>query len=174
MKKITSLKNVLLYLLVIVLYSCKSNKEIRQLSSQVNCTQKVYFVWDPESNFAKLEKIGAHKSDYASFGKGKRLDYKDIFIQSINELNKKYNGTFMYTESPDFPSDSVIVVRVKLEKEIRNMGYSKMITDMQLVYTTHNKELNLIGTSNGYKGTKRVLKCFESANLKFLIANCDE
>lgn len=154
--------------------NCKSNKEIRQLSSTINCEKKVYFVWDDESNLAKLEKRGAYKDSYASFWKGKKLNYKEIFIQSINELNRKHNGNFIYTENPGFPSDSVILVSVKLEKEIWNMGFSKLITEMQFVYFTHNQKFNVIGSSNGYKGDKRVLNCFESANLKFLISNCNE
>ncbi len=174
MNNATKIKCTFSYLFVIFLLGCKSNKEVRQLSSQVNCDKKVYFVWDNESNLAKFEKRGNYKDSYASFWKGKKLNYKDIFIVSISEINRKNKGNFIYTENPGFPSDSVIIVSVKLKKEVWNMGFSKLITDMQFVYSTNNKKFNIIGSSIGYKGEKRALNCFENANLKFLIANCNE
>src|SRR5690606_6611757 len=148
---------------------CSSNKEIRKLSSQLDCSKRIYLVWDDESNLAKSEKIGNHKDSYASYWKVKKLNHKEIFIKSLKEFNEKHEGEYIYTENRGFPSDSIIQVSVRLEKIVWDMGFSKMITDLHLVYTTPNKELSLMGTSNGFRGEKSFLKCFEDANLQFLI-----
>ncbi|WP_157492114.1 hypothetical protein [Mangrovimonas sp. ST2L15] len=167
-------KRIVLCFLIFILFSeCGSSKEIKKLSTQLNCSKKICFVWDDNSNFVKYIKKGNHKDSYASFWKGKKLNHKEIFIKSVKEFNDKYEGEYFYSENYDFSKDSIIHVSVRLEKVIFNIGFSKLITDVRLVYSTPDKEVGLIGTSNGYKGEKLYLKCFEDANLQFLLSQCN-
>lgn len=163
------LKFVLIISSSFIFSNCGSTKGIKQLSSQINCSKKIYFIWDDKSNYFKTEKTG----NFNYLVKGKKRNHKEIFINSINKINKKYKGDYLYSEHPGFPSDSVILVSVKLEKIVWNMGFSKIIVDMQLTYTTNGNHLGLIGQSIGFKGEKSYMQCFEDATLQFIIANCN-
>ncbi|WP_299229697.1 hypothetical protein [uncultured Psychroserpens sp.] len=162
------LKLIIISLLFFLFSDCGSSKEINELSSQINCQKRIYFVWDDESNYAKYSKNG----NFNNLVKRKNLNIKDLFISTIKRLNKKHEGEYIYSEYIGFPSDSVIYVKVKLEKVNWNMGFSKTIADMQMSFSTNEKELKLIGRSNGYSGEKCYLKSFEDATLQFIIANC--
>ncbi|MBR9847315.1 MAG: hypothetical protein GYB35_14975 [Algicola sp.] len=163
------IKKIFISFFFFALFNCKSTKEINELSSQINCKKKIYFVWDDESNYAKFDRTG----NFNYLGKGKKPNLKEIFINTINDINKNYEGDYTYAEHRGFPSDSVIFVTVKLKKVIWDMGFSKVVTDMQLTYSTNENELGLIGSSFGYNGDKRYMKCFEDATLQFIIANCN-
>ncbi len=167
------LKRIIIYCFVLTsLLCCKSHSEIKKLSSQINCNNTVHFVWDNDGNLAKTEKRGMHKDSYATFFKGKKLDYKQIFIESVEELNGNYIGKYIYKENHGFPSDSIIQVTVKLEKIIWNMGFSKLVKDTQLSYSISNKDIELL-TSSSVRGGKGLKECFENANLQFIMAMCD-
>ncbi len=108
------------------------------------------------------------KDGYASFFKGKKLDYKQIFIESIEELN----GNYSYKENHGFPSESIIQVTVKLEKIIWNMNFSKLIKDTELTYSINGKNIRLLASSNT-RGEKGLKECFENANLQFIRTMCN-
>ncbi len=162
-------KNILIISSFFIFSNCSTTKEIKKLSSQINCSKKIYFVWDVESNYFKVEKTG----NFNYLGKGKKRNHKEMFINTINKINKKYEGDYFYSEHQEFPSDSIILVSVKLEKIVWNMGFSKTIVDMQLTYTTNENQLGFIGQSVGFKGEKSYMQCFEDATLQFILANCN-
>jgi hypothetical protein len=168
---IKQFKRFLICTLILTL-GCKSHKETKALSSKLDCNKTIYFVWDPQGNTAPFEKRGTFKDSYASFFKGKSLDYKQIFIESVEKFNKKHKGQFLYKEYRGFTPDSVIQVTVELKKSVVYMGYARIIRDSELIYTTATQELQLLGSSNK-KGSKGLLECLEQTHLQFLTTCCD-
>lgn len=160
--------------LIIVLLSllgCKSHQEIKNLSSQIDCKKTIYFIWDDESNVYKSEKRGNYKEGY-SF-RYSDMDYKELFIESIEKLNEDYKGTYIYGKYSGFRPDSVIQVRVKLEKLVWHLNFSRSKRDLQLLYSTPNKDFRFLGNSNRKKH-KAMLESFKHGNLKFILATCNE
>ncbi|WP_299214646.1 hypothetical protein [uncultured Aquimarina sp.] len=159
--------------LIIVLLSllgCKSHKEIKKLASQVECKKTIYFIWDDESNVFQSEKRGNYKEGYTF--RNIDIDYKELFIESIEKINNDYEGTYIYGKYSGFPSDSVIEVRVKLEKLVWHLNFSKSKRDLQLLYSTPNKDFQFLGKSKRKKH-KAMLESFEHGNLKFILAACN-
>lgn len=158
--------------LLVILFSllgCKSHREIKKLESQIECKKTIYFIWDDESNVFKSEKRGNYKEGYTF--RNIDIDYKELFIESIEKLNEDYEGTYIYGNSA-FPSDSVIKVRVKLEKLVWHLNFSKSKRDLQLLYSTPNKEFRFLGMSKRKKH-KAMLESFEHGNLQFILAACN-
>ncbi|WP_435135245.1 hypothetical protein [Formosa sp. A9] len=159
--------------LIIVLFSllsCKSHKEIKKLSSQIDCKKTIYFIWDDESNALQSQTTGNYKLGYTF--RNIDINLKELFIESVEKLNEDYKGTYIYGKYNGFPPDSIIQVRVKLEKLVWHLNYYKSKRDLQLVYSTSNEDFQFIGNSKRKK-QKAYLESFEHANLKFILATCN-
>lgn len=158
-------------IVLLTLLSCKSHKEIKKLSPQVNCNKTIYFIWDDESNVYKSEKRGNYIEGY-SF-RQIDIDYKEIFIESIEKLNEDYKGNYIYGKYSGFPSDSVIQVHVKLEKLVWRLNFSKSKRDLQLLYSTSDNDFQFLGKSNRNRSSKAMLESFKHSNLQFILATCN-
>ncbi|MEP0265041.1 hypothetical protein [Dokdonia sp.] len=158
-----------------VIIGCSSNRKMNTLIPKSNCDKAIHFVWDESSNFVRIESEGTFKNDYFSLSKGKKLNYKSIFKESLEELSKKTNTKLILKNSHSFPSDSIIQVTVKIENIIWNKGFSKAIMDTHLVYNLSNDVIPILGKSKAQSNAragKSLLQSFEHGNLLFLIAYC--
>ena len=148
---------------------------MNKIYSQLNCNKTIHIVWDESNNFARIESVGTFKNDYVSFAitKGKKLNYKEAFKKSLEELNKKHKTKFVFKERHGFPSDSIIQVTIKIDKIIWNKGFSKAVMDNYLIYKTKEKNIQIIGKSKAQtyaKAGKSLLQSFEHGNLLFLLS----
>jgi len=170
------LKKTGLLIIAILLLGCSSNRKMNKLQSQLKCNKTIHIVWDESSTFIQIEAVGTFKNDYATFTKGKKLNLKEIFIQSLEGLNKEYKTKFILKKQLGFPSDSIIQVTVKIDKIVWNKGYSTAIMDNYLTYKIKGKNIQVMGKSKAQSyanSRKSLLQSFEHGNLLFLLAACD-
>ncbi|WP_339848529.1 hypothetical protein [uncultured Dokdonia sp.] len=159
-----------------LIIGCSSNRKMNTLISKSDCNKTVHFVWDESSNFTRIQSQGTFKNDYFSLSKGKKLNYRSIFAESLKELGKKTNAKLLLKNSHTFPSDSIIQVTVKIENIVWHKGFSKAIMDTHLVYNISNQVVPILGKSKAQSNAragKSLLQSFEHGNLLFLLAYCD-
>jgi len=170
------MKSLGISIMIVLLIGCSSNRKMNKIISQLNCTKTIYITWDDSNDLSQIESVGTFKNDYASFTIGKRLNYKEIFIESIGELNKKHHTKFVLRDRPAFATDSIIQVKVKIDKIVWNKGFSKAIMDNHLIYQMRGQNISIMGKSKAqsYASARRsLLESFEHANLLFLLAACE-
>ncbi|WP_338732143.1 hypothetical protein [Mangrovimonas cancribranchiae] len=170
------MKKIGLLIIVILLIGCSSSRKMNKIKSQIDCNKTIHIVWDESSNLIRIESIGTYKNGYASFTKGKKLDYKETFKKSLEELNKKYKTKFIFRESHGFPSDSVIQVTIKIDQIVWNKGFRNATMDNYLTYQTTEKNIQITGRSKAQsyaRAGKSLLQSFEHGNLLFLQAFCE-
>lgn len=162
-------------MLTVLIFSCSSNRKMNSFKSKLNCNKTVHFIWDNANNLVKIESIGTYKNDYASFSKGKKIDYKAKFKESLEALNKKYKTKLILVDNHSFPSDSIIQVTVTIDKLVWNKGFSKAVLDNYLIYKTTDQDTPITGISKSQSNARAglsLLQSFEHGNLLFLEANC--
>jgi len=176
-KNILELKKIGIFIIALLFIGCSSdrNRNINKMKAQLNCNKTVYIVWDESNNLAGIEAVGTFKNDYATFTKGKRPNYKEIFIESLEALNKKQKTKFILKKNLVFPTDSIIQVTVKIDKIIWNKGYSKAAMDVYLIYKMRGNDIMLVGKGKAQSyvnARKNLLQSFEHGNLQFLLSVC--
>lgn len=170
------MKKIGLLITSIVLLACSPGRKISSIKSQIKCNKTIHFVWDKSSDLIKIETQGTFKNEYASFTKRKKLDYKKIFIESLENLNKKYKTKLFIKKSHGFPSDTIIQVTIKIDEIIWNKGFSNASMDNSLIYKTNDNSVQIAGISKNQSianADKSLLQSFEHGNLLFLLASCE-
>lgn len=168
------LNKVALYLFsgfFIFFCACSSHKKINRLAEQLECDKAYHFVFDDASNFTKIEYIGE-----PTIGNSEYPNYKESFRKSIEQLNKSTSAKLVYKEAFGFPSDSIIQVRVRIEKIIWYIKKSSATMSTDLIYDINGKKIKITGDNTVHlAGTKtgNLYKSLKSGNLIFLNINCD-
>jgi len=163
------LKPILFSLSFLLITSCSSHKKINKLASNLDCSKSFEFIFDKESNFAKIEKTGP------SIGESKIPDYESTFVAAVEELQQNTSTNLSVKNSFGFPNDNVVKVIVKIERIEWNFRTADAIMNTDLSFKVKDKEFLITGTNTVYwHGTKKgnLHKSLKNGIYQFLSAFC--
>lgn len=163
------LKYFLYSLSILFITSCSSHKKINKLASNLDCSRSFEFIFDKESNYAKIEKTGP------SLGESKIPDYESTFVAAIEELQQNTNTNLSVKNSFGFPNDTVIKVIVKIERIEWNFRTADAIMNTDLNFKVEDREFLITGTNTVYwHGTKKgnLHKSLKNGIYQFLSSFC--
>ncbi len=159
----------ILLILSTLILSCKSHKEINRLAYELKCDKTIEFIFDKQSNTVQIEKVGP------SIGESKIPNYELTFNQAVEELNENIKSEIKVTETIGFPTDSILKVKVKIDKIIWNFRTADAVMSTDIIFYFDNKEIKTTGTNTTYMhGTKKgnLRKSIKSGIYEFLKINC--
>jgi len=146
-----------------------------QLYSSLDCKKDIHLIWDSESNFVKIQTIGDYKNDYAGFGKGKKLNYTEIFKNFVDDFNRKNKTKMTIVKSHGFPDDDIIQATIKIDKIIWDKGFSFAIMETFLSFKVNEDIIYVVGKSKPQsyaRANKSLLQGIEHGTLQFLNVHC--
>jgi hypothetical protein len=155
----------------LTILSCKSHKEINRLASEIKCDKSIELIFDKQSNIVKIEKVGPN------IGESKIPDYERSFNKAVDELNVNMDIELKVTRAIGFPSDSIVKVKVRIERIVWEFRDTNAIMNTDLVFKLENKEIKTTGTNTTYfHGTKKgnLFKSLKSGIYKFLNIYCNK
>lgn len=169
MSRKVSISQVIILFTSLLFINCASHKKVNRKLSELKCNKTVYFSFDDASERTSIEYTGAH------IGNSKIPDYKESFIQSINEINQSTEMELFYKDILGFPEDDIDKVEVYIKHINWDFYTSSMIMNLDLVYRHNNKELEITGSNKVLlMGTKKgnLSKALKDGHLKFLKNIC--
>lgn len=153
-------------LIITLVFGCKTKRTF-YLDNEFLKEKTIIFSLHEKSDYQDVVKVGEH------IGNSKDPNVREVFRESIQELDELNQANLMYSSTYNFPSDSIISVNVTIKKIVWEFNEPTATMNVFLEYQMENKTIDIVGV-NQFKlfvvGTKtgNLKKGFRDANIQFL------